>query len=569
MRKFIEKLIGHLPGNSVQVALTALYGVGAGLASVAFLLATNLLFSSLFLSHQGAPPWHFILHSFFVVMGSSLLVGLILHFGCPTAAGSGIPQLKAAYWKDLGFIPFKAVWVKFATGIISIGGGASLGREGPSVFVGGGVASSLAGLTGQAKQSRREATMIGASAALAAAFNTPLAAITFVLEELIGNLNSRFLGKVVLAAVFGAFTVHALVGRQPAFDLPMVTASSWTIYPLTPIVAAVAAGLGLIFQNAAISWRARIRKDRRTPAWIKPMVGGLITWLVGSAVFFSVNRVGVYGLGYQDLTAALMGSLAWKLALLLIAAKLIATIACYSWGGSGGIFAPTLFLGGLSGACIAGIAGIWLPLSPGDTTILAAAGMSACFGAVVRAPLTALLIVFEMTHQFELIPVLMITTIVSQAMARLNGKHNFYDALLLQDGHDLTRLNPPSDITTWRKLPVSTIASLKPVLLPDLSPATLRNYFQQWPFTCFPVFLDGKLAGGVTREEALAALKHGHIPKLESLATCSPDDSIHEVADKMVHASIHMAVMLSPEDGKVKGILTLHDILRAQAAVQE
>ncbi len=569
LRHIPRYLVERLPENTVQIAQTAFYGIGAGLASVAFLLLTNHVFSSLFLSHISDTPQNFLIHSFVVIMGSSLMVGLILHFFCKEAAGSGIPQLKVHYWKDLGYIPWRATWVKFLTGIISIGGGASLGREGPSVYVGSGVASQLAGLTGKSKQSRREAAMIGASAALAAAFNTPLAAITFVLEELIGNLNSRFLGKVVLAAVFGAFTVHALVGRQPAFILPSINSCSWVVYLLTPVVAALAGGLGIVFQRFSLSWRTRIREDRKTPIWLKPMVGGLITWVLGSIVFLSVHRIGVYGLGYQDLTAALTGGLAWKVALLLMVAKLLATIACYSWGGSGGIFAPTLFMGGLAGAAVAGVAGIWIPLTAADVTLLAAAGMSACFGAVVRAPLTALLIVFEMTHQFEIVPVLMLGMIVSQAVARMAGKHNFYDALLMQDGHELIHIKPPADLAAWRNLSVSTLANRNPVVLTNLEPATINIALSRWPYACFPVFMNGQLAGGLTRSEAVDALKLKRLPRLETLVTCTEDEAIHVVANKMVQSSIHMAAIVKPESGSVSGLITLHDLLRAQASLSE
>ena len=159
---------------------------------------------------------------------------------CKEAAGSGIPQLKLAFWKDFGFVPWRVAWVKFLAGIISVGGGSSLGREGPSVQIGGTLASNLAGLTGEAKQNRRAASAAGAAAGLAAAFNAPLAATTFVLEEIIGDLNSRLLGSVLLASVLGALVVHGIVGKQPSFTLTGVEAPTWIGYLLTPVVAAIA-----------------------------------------------------------------------------------------------------------------------------------------------------------------------------------------------------------------------------------------------------------------------------------------------------------------------------------------
>jgi len=182
-------------------------------------LAMNALYRLTFirLSHQAVG--YFLVGSLVVILFSSLVVGFLLNRFAPEASGSGIPQLKLAFWKDFGVVPWRVVWVKFVAGVLSIGGGCSLGREGPSVQLAGGVASNLAGLLGEAKQNRRMAAAAGAAAGLAAAFNTPLAAVTFVLEEIIADLNSSLLGSVLLASVIGAFVVHGVIGKQPAFTL--------------------------------------------------------------------------------------------------------------------------------------------------------------------------------------------------------------------------------------------------------------------------------------------------------------------------------------------------------------
>ncbi|MBC7364359.1 MAG: chloride channel protein, partial [Candidatus Aminicenantes bacterium] len=139
--------------------------------------------------------------------------------------------------------------------------------------------------------------------------------------------------------------------------------------------------------------------------------------------------------------------------------KLVATIVSYASGGCGGIFAPTLFFGGMTGFFVAGLFSSWIALQPSDHIVLAAIGMTACLGAVVRAPLTSLLIVFEMTHQFELVPGLLLGTIISQGIARLAGHLNFYEALLVQDGQELHKIKPPLDLRSWQNLPVSAIAN--------------------------------------------------------------------------------------------------------------
>jgi len=558
-----------VPQKSLDLALTSLFGLVAGLAAVAFLLTTNGIFKVCYLAWIEQPLGVFLGISFVVIIGSSLLVGLLVTYLSREAVGSGVPQLKAAYWKELGFVPWRAVWVRFLAGAASLGGGASLGREGPTVYVGGGLASCLSGWLGTPKRQRRDAALVGAAAGLAAAFNTPLAAVTFVLEELLGDFGSRAMGKVVLGAVIGAFTVHALVGKQPAFSLPTVESHTWTLYVVVPLVATVAALLGVIFQRASLLWRERVRLRHRVPKWLWPVLGGLITWILGCSVFALTGHVGVFGLGYQDLSAALNNQVTWQVAGALVLAKLPATIACYSTGGSGGIFSPTLFLGGLSGIFLAGVAGHWLPLGPDDYIILAVVGMSACFGAVVRAPLTAVLMVFEMTHQFALIPALLLGTIISQSLARLAGKHNFYDALLLQDGHELIHIKPPRDMTAWQNLPVSAVANFKPAIFREAGGVPLETFLDHHPYRCFPVEREGRLCGVVTRAALEQMLRQRTPPPVEAAITCQPEQTIREVADRFLETPSGFMVVVDPASGTIRGVLTLHDLLRAQAALAE
>jgi CIC family chloride channel protein len=214
-----QSLVQRLPTRWRAVLTTCVYGLGAGASAVAFQLGINWFYQLGFVRLSQQSPATFYIGSFVLLIGSSVVVGWLLNSFCREAAGSGIPQLKLAFWKDFGFVSWRVVWVKFVAGILSIGGGSSLGREGPSVQLAGAVGSNLAALAGEAKQNRRAPAAAGAAAGLAAAFNTPLAATTFVLEEIIGDLNSRFLGAVLLASVIGAFVVHAVIGKQPSFTL--------------------------------------------------------------------------------------------------------------------------------------------------------------------------------------------------------------------------------------------------------------------------------------------------------------------------------------------------------------
>lgn len=565
----LRTLVRRLPSRWRAVLTTCIYGIGAGLAAVAFQLGMNWFYLAGLdqLSRRSLPA--FLVGSFLIVVGSSLLVGWLLNSFCREAAGSGIPQLKLAFWKEFGMVPFRVIWVKFLAGILSIGGGSSLGREGPSVQLAGAVGSNLAALAGESKQTRRAPAAAGAAAGLAAAFNTPLAATTFVLEEIIGDLNSRFLGAVLLASVIGAFVVHGVIGKQPAFTLTGVVSPSWMAYALTPVVAALASLVGVYFQRASLELRARTKQLRRIPPWMIPALGGLLTWVLGALVFWRTQHLGVFSLGYADLSQALAKDIGWQLAAVLLAAKFVATIACYGFGGCGGIFSPTLFFGGMTGMLVAGLVSLQWHVSHADAVALAVVGMSACLGAVVFAPMTGILIVFEMTHEFSLVPALMVGALISQTISRKMNRESFYDALLAQDGHQLEHVRPPRDLHGWRQLPVSAITNFKPVIVRELESAALRQLLDGHPYQQFPVVLAHKLAGVITRQEIELALLQKRAPALTPAMTCLRGQTVADLQKGLIEAETHFVVVLDRKEGEVIGVVTLHDLLRAESTMAQ
>lgn len=565
-KRTILYLLQKFPDNIQLTITTGIVSLAAALSAVGFLFITNFIFSKTYLIFVTKSKSYFVLASFLLIASTSLLVGYLLNVISPEAAGSGIPQIKTAYWKELGYMNWKNILVKFFGGALSIGGGNSLGREGPSVFIGSGVASNLDRIMGRPRQKLQGAAIIGAAAGLAAAFNTPIAAITFAIEEILGDLNSRYLGRVVLSSVIGAFVVYAILGRQPAFSLPSVDNVSWIHYFLVPIVAVIASLAGIAFQIGVLSWRGRLNKQKRIPKWLLPLFGGIITWILGTIIFLETGKIGVFGLGYQDLSGALNNQLGWKIAGLLVIAKLLATIAGYSFGGCGGIFAPSLFIGGLGGYFLAGLASIWIPLTPADHIVLAVVGMSACLGAIVQAPLTSILIAFEMTHQFSLVPGLLLGAIISQAIARFFSHLNFYDALLVQDGHELHKVKPPQDLRGWQNLPLSAVVNPKPVFLEDFSIKAMQELLDRFPYTYFPVIEKGILTGIVSRQEMLNSIKTGTRPGQKKAIICPPEQTIHEASQKFIAHSVSMLLVGDPQSGKISGLLTLHDLIRAQAS---
>ncbi len=565
----LNKRLQRLPDRGRTVLVSCIFGLAAGAAAAVFQLGINWFFHLGIgqLSHHSKMT--FLVGSLIIIVGSSLLVGWLLNSFCKEAAGSGIPQLKLAFWKDFGYLPWRVVWVKFVAGIISVGGGSSLGREGPSVQLAGALASNLAGVAGEAKQNRRPAAAAGAAAGLAAAFNTPLAATTFVLEEIIGDLNSRLLGAVLLASVLGALVVHGIIGKQPAFALNGVESPTWFGYLLTPLVAALASLVGVYFQRASLGLRSKTRQVKKMPPWLMPMFGGLITWALGVSVYWRTGHLGVFGLGYDDLSSALAGDIGWQLAAVLLVTKFIATFTCYGFGGCGGIFSPTLFFGGMIGLVTAYLFNLEFVVSRGDVLTLAVVGMSACLGAVVWAPVTGILIVFEMTQRFSLVPALMIGALISQAIARRMNNHSFYDALLHQDGHRIEHVRPPRDLQSWEQLPVSAIANFQPVILVGLDETELRNTLKAHPYAQFPVVLAGKLAGVLTRADAERALAAKTTPLLQPATTCLREEIIGKLQFLLIESNTQFVVVLDRLDGQAVGLVTLHDLLRAQTTMAQ
>jgi CIC family chloride channel protein len=199
-----------------------------------------------------------------------------------------------------------------------------------------------------------------------------------------------------------------------------------------------------------------------------------------------------------------------------------------------------------------------------DMLTLTVVGMSACLGAVVGAPVTGILIVFEMTHEFSLVPALMIGALVSQTISRRMNRENFYEALLTQDGHQIEHVRPPRDLQGWQQLPVSALANFKPVILTSVEPSDLMEVLGKHPYQHFPVEPDGKLAGILTRPEAEMAVTEKRRPKLKPAVVCRRDQTVRDLQRLLLESADQFVVLQDEPAGKVLGVVTLHDLLRAE-----
>lgn len=419
--------------------LTVAIGGVCGLAAVAFHLAIGAI-SHRAIDRAFAFGGHAWIPAVIVVTAfGALFAGIVMYAVAPGARGSGIPQVKAAYALG-GRVPLRDAVAKFALAAVQLGTGSSLGREGPTVQICAGVATWLGRLARVSAQNLRLLLPVGAAAGVAAAFNAPLAAVTFTIEEVIGTLDPTMLSGVVVAAALAAVIEHGLLGGAPVLSIPVGYGlghpSALVFYALLGIAAGVAS---LAFSSSLLGLRAWTARQHRVPGWARPALGGLATGAIAVCAMLAVERRGIDGGGYDTLTDALAGMVPLQAMLVLGLLKLAATATSYGSGGSGGLFAPSLFVGGMLGGAI-GFLDVTV-FGPGHAELgaFAVVGMGAVFAGTVRAPITSILIIVEMTGGYALVLPLMIANITAYAIARHVSPVPIYEALLLQDGIDLHR----------------------------------------------------------------------------------------------------------------------------------
>jgi chloride channel protein, CIC family len=363
---------------------------------------------------------------------AGLLVAALVQWLFPGASGSGVNQTKAALYIYNGYISFRTVIGKFVTSAIAIGSGHSLGPEDPSLQIGAGVASMVARRLRLSRQSLRLFAPIGAAAGLAAAFNAPISAILFVIEEVIGRWSAAVLGSVVLSAISSVVVARWFWGSEPIFRIPQVTLRDpreLTAYA----VLGVAGGLvALIFSKALGYLRPRLRSLARWTHFFQPGLAGL---MVGAIGFFGFPQV--MGPGYGVIDQAMHGQFAWKLLIALALLKLLATTLSFSSGTPGGMFAPTLFIGAMLGAAVGSFEKHYFPHVTGTIGAYALTGMGVLFAGFLRAPLTSVFMVMEVSGNYSIVLPVILANTIAYLLSRSLQPVPIFEIFTHQDGLDL------------------------------------------------------------------------------------------------------------------------------------
>lgn len=565
--RLVRLLRRYLPTEAQHLfALTLLVGLVCGLVAVAFHLGIKAAEHALIDRARRQPhgAWGFWMVLTPTVGG--LVAGAFLTWLVPGARGSGIPQVKQAYSADNGRVRFRDAFGKFCISILQIGSGASLGREGPTVQICAGAAGMLGRATGLDPKNTRRLIPVGVAAGVAAAFNAPIAAVTFTIEEIVGQLDHTVLSGVVVAAALAAVIERSVLGTHPIISVDSYTLehpSSLVFYAMLGVAAAM---VSVGFTSSLLRLRAAFRSMQRIPGWAQPAVGGLVTGVVAVFVLRFFHTTGVTGGGYETLGAALAGGLGLRLLLVLGAAKVIATVFSYSSGGAGGVFAPSLFIGAMLGGAVGFLDVTALHHSTRHLGAFALVGMGAVFAGVVRAPITSVLIIFEMTGGYGLVLPLMLANMTAYALSRRWQPTSIYDALLEQDG---VFLHAPRQAAAIETTVVGEVVRGADTVRSDLSLAQACDEYVDRPAGHALLVLDpaGVLLGAADLDVVRAARRIDSKRTVGELArdlpTISDRATILEAVRRFEETGARsMAVVRSGEPTSFLGVVAVTDLVR-------
>jgi chloride channel protein, CIC family len=552
--------------DKILLLLTLIIGAVVGLVVVAFILLTQNLGARIL--PAGGAAWRRLA----IPIAGALLTAYPLARYFPNARGSGIPQTKTALFLRDGFIAFRTALGKFGLCSVSLASGIALGREGPAVQVGAGIASVLGRRLGLSTSSVKALVPIGASAALAAAFNTPIAAVLFSLEEVMGDMHAPVLGSIVLSSATSWIVLHLLLGDEPLFHVP----SYQLVHPIEFLwygVLGIAGGLVSVAFVKLLLWqRKHFLKMPRNTLWMQPAVGGAVVGIMGWFI------PPVLGVGYNYVGQALNGQMVVRTMALLVCLKIVATATCYASGNAGGIFGPSLYMGAMVGGAVGGVAHMLMPDYTGNAGAYALVGMGAAFAGIVRVPLTSVIMIFEMTRDYSIIVPLMIANLISYFISSRLQEEPIYEALLHQDGIHLP-------LGARARAALLTVGHAVQAAAPSLSAA--EQISQAWAAAsvdvsrgAWPVVDTNGLRGMVTMqqlEDALAAHRGDEplgalVPDpgpsdhltVENFPHVHADHTLDEALRRLSRGDVKVLPVVSRTDVReLKGTVSLEDVLAA------
>ena len=544
--------------QQVFLLLAVIIGLFSGLAVVLFRITIEYTRLTLLGSGLAIAPWRALAAPSVAGLGVALLVMKVF----PRARGSGVNQTKAAVYIYDGYVPFRTVIGKFVTCALAIGSGQSLGPEDPSLQMGAGIASALGRRMRFSRDKVRLIAPVGAAAGLAAAFNAPIAAVLFVIEEVIGKWTAGVLGAVVLSAVSSVVVARWFLGDQSLFRIPvyhLVHPAELLAYAALGVIGGVSS---LVFVKLVGYARPRLKALPRWTQYFQPALAGLTIGVIG------IWLPQVMGAGYQYIDQAMHDQYPWRILVLLGAFKIIATTLSFVSGTPGGMFAPTLFIGAMIGGAVGGVERHFFPWLTGPVGAYALVGMGTLFAGFLRVPMTSVFMVLEVSGNYSIILPVMISNTIAYLISRQYQRTPLFDLLSRQDGVDL-----PSMEERREEQVLLVEDAMRPCQDPILSSQDLVTAaLSRLEGLSGEFFLveDGQGKWyGVTKDmlrraavEGKGGVAVGSVLRGPPLPHVHPDHAL-DVALRRLRDAPFLPVVHRADLTKLEGIVSLKDILKA------
>lgn len=513
------------------------------------------------LEQASAIPWYW---KILIPTLGGCAVGPLIHFFAREAKGHGVPEVMEAVAMRSGLIRKRLVVVKSLASAICIGTGGSVGREGPIVQIGSAIGSSFGQILKLSGNRMRNLLGCGAAAGIAATFNAPIAGAIFALEIILGEFEIGTFGPIVLSSVIATVISRAFLGNYPAFIIPKHDlVSTWEI-PIYLIMGFFCGLVALLFTKSLYKTED-LWDGFKVPAYIKPALGGVC--IGGLSLLFPQ----ILGVGYESITIALLGKMSWSLLLALVFVKIAATSLTIGSGGSGGIFAPSLFIGAMLGGVFGHIVHALFPTvtaSPGAYSLV---GMGAVVAGTTHAPITSILILFEMTDDYRIILPVMMTCIISVLTASQLQRESIYTMKLVRRGVDVKAGKEVSILKSLlvKDYMVRNLVSVSENLTLD----GLLHLIKESTHSYFPVVNSrDELVGILSLQDIRPALLEDTLMNLiiakdimkENVVTLTSDQDLHEAMAKFGSKGIdQIPVVDSKNPKKILGMLRKTDVINA------
>jgi len=548
--------------HSSLIILGIVTGVGGGLFAVAFRWLIRefhaLFFDGGAIAFAALGPYYTVL---LPALGG-LIVGPLTVFLAPEAKGHGVPEIMQAVAEKRGRIRPRVAIVKAVASSICIGSGGSVGREGPIGQIGAALGSAIGISLGMPEKRVKTLVACGAGAGIAATFNAPVGGAFFALELILREWSAEAFAPVVIASVVAATIGRMVFGDVPAFQMPTHHFSGFTEMPYLILLGLLAGPVAALFTRS-ISLSETIGERIPLPAWLVPVVGGLGVGVVG------LYDPTLYGVGYDKIQSLLTEPhhLIWPL-IALIPLKLLATSLTLGSGGSGGVFSPSLYIGALVGFVFGALANAHFPGVTTEPSVYALLGMAAVFAGTAHAPITAVLIVFELIADYHMLLPLMVVVGTSIITARFLYRFSIYNVKLVPRG---VHVQLEHDIRVLSEMPVSETMTTDVITVNCETPVSeIMAKFEETRHHGLPVVdEEGHIHGMVTVGDVRLAGPDGRNATASEIAThrlviAFPDDSLNDALRKMGMAGIGRLPIVDPDDhSRLLGIITRQDIVAA------